>query len=149
MPKHHPGVHVIHDTALPRYTRCYTRMDHLGNHATDLYPNSIGWKNRYQVIVDMLDAGLLQAAGVGVDYEVKQLLSGFHARPADIVVHPRSIDAELSHLFPVVHDLAVSSPRPSRIAYIKWQTEDHKLSRLIRRRAKEAGTRYQVGRDFK
>ncbi len=62
-------------------------MDHLGDHATDLCHKGIGCNNSHSTVTRILAPNAFKAAGLTVQYEVRNLVTCLDIRPADLLVH--------------------------------------------------------------
>eukprot|EP00177_Eucheuma_denticulatum_P000861 GFKZ01001559.1.p2 GENE.GFKZ01001559.1~~GFKZ01001559.1.p2 ORF type:complete len:112 (-),score=7.86 GFKZ01001559.1:162-497(-) len=72
---------------------------------------------RDELVLEVVGTELFKAAGLGGDYEVHYLIAGLHARPSQILVHPRSgaADTPLPDGRRKYHVLAVrAEPTPNR-----------------------------------
>lgn len=76
--------------------------------ATKVHP----WMDQLaqRIAASTLGRELFRAAEVGFHYEVKYLLPELDARPADILVHPRSDATATSPPTPVAYEFIVWSP---------------------------------------
>eukprot|EP00177_Eucheuma_denticulatum_P005118 GFKZ01009324.1.p2 GENE.GFKZ01009324.1~~GFKZ01009324.1.p2 ORF type:complete len:142 (-),score=6.63 GFKZ01009324.1:74-499(-) len=110
MLRRHLGVHVFDDDAPLRRTECNKRMYALSDHALDLCKQGLGYSNRHKAVYALLGKDLFSAAGLNVQYEVPNLLSGLNARPADVLVTPRQDGSSQLPPLPVAYDITAVSP---------------------------------------